>query len=373
MRGESWFLYIAKKRLVQRERVIYNISYTHSNCRPSEELVVRAKQIMPSTKFSSAGFDLDALSNNDNTNDKDVVLELGTDGTQRVVVSQDDKDDTKKDNNDDDKLAAAQDAKERGNQAFSSGNYETALEWYTAAIEATPGHPTGEELWQESEAWQQEQYAQARQRLNEKSTQRPPAAENGDNNDSNEPEPEQPKFQPKQQHPHAPQLAIYHCNRAAAALSSLPPPSSAAATASLTEEQEEAPPQELQDALHDCDIAILLNPTYIKAYTRRATVHERLGQIDQALADAKAAVQLDTTTTTTNNNHTKLRATVQRLQKLEDERVERLKVETMDKLKDLGNSILGNFGLSLDNFQAQQDPNTGSYSISFNQQNKKSE
>lgn len=37
------------------------------------------------------------------------------------------------------------------------------------------------------------------------------------------------------------------------------------------------------------------------------------------------------------------------------------------KLKDMGNSILGRFGMSVDNFKAVKDPNTGSYSISFQQ------
>lgn len=37
------------------------------------------------------------------------------------------------------------------------------------------------------------------------------------------------------------------------------------------------------------------------------------------------------------------------------------------KLKDLGNTVLGKFGLSLDNFKAEKDPDTGSYSIKFQQ------
>jgi hypothetical protein len=37
------------------------------------------------------------------------------------------------------------------------------------------------------------------------------------------------------------------------------------------------------------------------------------------------------------------------------------------KLKELGNSLLGTFGMSLDNFKAVKDPSSGSYSISFQQ------
>jgi len=31
----------------------------------------------------------------------------------------------------------------------------------------------------------------------------------------------------------------------------------------------------------------------------------------------------------------------------------------------MGNSLLGRFGMSVDNFKAVKDPNTGSYSVSF--------
>lgn len=59
------------------------------------------------------------------------------------------------------------------------------------------------------------------------------------------------------------------------------------------------------------------------------------------------------------------KAAVARLQPVVVQRQEKLKEEMMGKLKDLGNMVLGKFGLSLDNFKAEQDPATGSYSIKF--------
>lgn len=115
----------------------------------------------------------------------------------------------------------------------------------------------------------------------------------------------------------------------------------------------------LEDALYDCDRSLECNPRYSKVLGRRAGVLEKLGKLDEAAADAEVWAQMDSSAAP--------RQLVARLKKAITERDEKLKEEMMGKLKDMGNWVLGKFGMSLDNFKAVQDPKTGSYSISFQQ------
>lgn len=55
------------------------------------------------------------------------------------------------------------------------------------------------------------------------------------------------------------------------------------------------------------------------------------------------------------------------LERQAKEQETKMQAEAIDQLKELGNSFLSNFGMSLDNFKAEKDPDTGSYSIQMNQ------
>ncbi|KAG7401664.1 cytochrome c oxidase subunit 1 [Phytophthora boehmeriae] len=115
-----------------------------------------------------------------------------------------------------------------------------------------------------------------------------------------------------------------------------------------------------EESVDDCTQAVTLSPTYVKALLRRAEALEKLDRLEEALADYDAVLKIDPTVQTAVKGHDKL-------QKIVHERQEKMKAEMMDKLKGFGNTILGKFGLSTDNFQMVQDPATGSYSINFQQ------
>ena len=116
---------------------------------------------------------------------------------------------------------------------------------------------------------------------------------------------------------------------------------------------------EHEAVIDDCTQALQLQPQYTKALMRRALAKEALDQPTEALEDARAALSID--------SHDKsYEAAVARLETASAAKLEQQKEEMLGKLKDLGNSVLGKFGMSLDNFKAEKDPNTGSYNISFN-------
>lgn len=316
----------------------------------------------------SQGFDLDAIPANAKDGDE-VVYEVGG-GASKVekefnhVPAQDATTTTTTRMNSpviDPRLELSEQFKLRGNQEFLAKNFMDAYDSYTEAIEACPGMK-GEELLalkkKHDEVEQEKAYAHhthetmRRRKTNiptanddkihgtSTATENPSRKEDTEEHDKED----SAKYTPTEfqvpKHDFAEPLSIYYSNRAACSLH-------------LTH---------YDTAIQDCDVALLLHPKYTKALIRRMTAYENLQRTEEALRDAKTALEYEP-------KNKDIQKHVQRLKKLENERLEKLKEETMGKLKDLGNSVLGYFGLSLDNFKADKDPNTGSYNISF-QQNK---
>ncbi|PKA51540.1 TPR repeat-containing thioredoxin TTL4 [Apostasia shenzhenica] len=112
------------------------------------------------------------------------------------------------------------------------------------------------------------------------------------------------------------------------------------------------------DTIKECNKALELNPSYVKALIRRGEAHEKLEHYEEAISDMKKIIELDPSNEQAKKN-------MWRLEPLAAEKREKLKEEMIGKLKDMGNNLLGRFGMSVDNFKAVKDPNTGSYSISF--------
>ncbi|XP_028951421.1 uncharacterized protein [Malus domestica] len=116
--------------------------------------------------------------------------------------------------------------------------------------------------------------------------------------------------------------------------------------------------EKYEDAIKECTKALELNPSYMKALLRRAETHEKLEHFEEAIVDMKSVLELDPS-----NDQAKM--AIRRLGPLAEEKREKMKEEMIGKLKEMGNSLLGRFGMSVDNFKSVKDPNTGAYSLSF--------
>ena len=114
-----------------------------------------------------------------------------------------------------------------------------------------------------------------------------------------------------------------------------------------------------------CTQALTLDPHYIKALLRRAQANEKMDtstSLTESLEDYKKLKKEAKDAYTLRECQRAERELPNRIK----EKTEKEKEEMIGKLKDLGNSILGKFGLSTDNFQMQPDPSgSGGYSMNF--------
>ena len=282
------------------------------------------------TEFSSDGFDLDALAdctsgNNGGTLPGDpttteVIYEIGG-GVTAVPKSEGDGPNFESTSAPPAEPAAAtpstpldvaEEWKQRGNDEFRKGNYLEAYDLYTEAIEACPCPIKAEEILQQRDEYNEAEREKARQRLDgdlDRRRRGRGSAGSGDDADDEGKEantkdmnPDAAKNGPPAQFELPPQengdkLAVFYCNRAATLMHLV----------------------RYDESIQDCDVAILLDPKYTKAFVRRSAAFEKTERTDDALKDAKRALELEPSNAT-------IRKSVTRLQKLEDDRLEKLKV-----------------------------------------------
>ncbi|KAG2146549.1 TPR-like protein [Suillus bovinus] len=117
-------------------------------------------------------------------------------------------------------------------------------------------------------------------------------------------------------------------------------------------------------AVESCTQSLLDDPHYIKALQRRAASNEHLGtwsSLTQAQEDYKSLLEL---LPPTSPQIAQTKRSLQLLEPRQQAAQKKEMAEMTGKLKNLGNSILGNFGLSTDNFKFE--PNgQGGYSMNF--------
>ncbi|BGP24007.1 TPR domain containing protein [Rhodotorula toruloides] len=119
-----------------------------------------------------------------------------------------------------------------------------------------------------------------------------------------------------------------------------------------------------EDAVTACDSALEEKPEYAKALHRRALANEAIGSWSSLEASLTDYDKLATLPDISPLLADQIRAAQHRLPDKVRAQEEKEKDEAIGKLKDLGNTLLGKFGLSTDNFKFVEQPG-GGHSISF--------
>ena len=199
----------------------------------------------------------------------------------------------------------AEEWKQRGNEEFKKKNYLKAYDMYTEAIDACPCPVNVEEILRQRDEFDEMEREKARSRMEEETKQRR-KNDNDDGKEENSKETNPSSKKMQQQGPaifelshqeYGDKLAIFLNNRAA--------------TNILLER--------FEDAIKDADVALILNPKYARAYIRRSSAFEKTERTEEALRDVKKALELEP-------SNANIRKSAIRLQKIEDERLEKLKV-----------------------------------------------
>ncbi|KPV72194.1 uncharacterized protein RHOBADRAFT_66955 [Rhodotorula graminis WP1] len=119
-----------------------------------------------------------------------------------------------------------------------------------------------------------------------------------------------------------------------------------------------------KEAVSACDDALEDKADYAKAIHRRALANEAIGSWGSLTASLEDFNKLASLPGNSPILVKQIKVAQARLPKKIEDQQAKEKDEVVGKLKDLGNMVLGKFGLSTDNFKLQEQPG-GGYGISF--------
>ncbi|GAA5987420.1 hypothetical protein JCM11641_002285 [Rhodosporidiobolus odoratus] len=227
-------------------------------------------------------------------------------------------------------LSRSHDHKKRGNAEFGQGKGEAALETYKQGLEELPVRtlPHNRSLKGKEKATKE---AEGEGEAKEPTS-------------PTEQEEESLDEEQKQQAEVTELRAILHANVAACLLKL----------------------ERYTEAVKACDDALEEKPDYTKALHRRAMANESIGSwgsLSTALEDFTALLSHADLTPL---QRTQITLAKKRLPQKIEVQQQKEKDEVLGKLKDLGNTVLGKFGMSTENFKFVQQEG-GGYSMQFQQ------